>query len=395
MNTPIEFQTPDDFSLVQGGPLFQLFIRSHLATTGLELLHRRILFFALLTWLPLLLFSAISGHLLESTVNVPFLYDLETHVRFLVGLPLLLVAELLVHQRIKIVVRQFIERGIISVETRPRFDACIASAIRLRNSVWLETGLIALILGYHFIWAKLTTLDTTIWYANGIASEQQLNLAGYWFVYLSIPIFQFLMFRWLFRIIIWTRFLWQVARLDLYLVATHPDKAGGLGFLAGSAAAFMPLTLSLGSLLSAMIAQRIFYAGAKLLDFKPEIAASVAFILLIILGPLCVFAGHLARTKREGLLRYGKLATRYVTEFEQKWLEGGVPADEAFVGTGDIQSLADLNNSFEIIPAMPLFPFGKGVVLQITATLLLPLSPLALTLISLEELAQKIIGILL
>lgn len=395
MNTPLEFQTSDDFSLVQGGPLFQLFIRSHLATSGLELLHRRILFFALLTWLPLLLLSAASGHLLESSVNVPFLYDLETHVRFLVALPLLLVAELLVHQRIRLVVRQFIERGIISAQTRPRFDACIVSALRLRNSVWLETGLIAFILGYHFIWARLATLDTTIWYANGIASEQQLNFAGYWLVYISVPIFQFLMFRWLLRIIVWTRFLWQVARLDLYLVATHPDKAGGLGFLAGSAAAFMPLTLSLGTLLSAMIAQRIFYENAKLLDFKPEIAASVAFILLIILGPLCVFAGHLARTKREGLLRYGKLATRYVTEFEQKWLEGGAPADEAFVGTGDIQSLADLNNSFEIIPAMRLFPFGKGVVLQITATLLLPVLPLTLTLISLEELAQKIIGILL
>jgi hypothetical protein len=395
MNTIPEFQTSDDFSLVQGGPLFQLFIRSHLATTGLDLLHRRILFFALLTWLPLLLFSAASGHLLESSVNVPFLYDLETHVRFLVALPLLLVAELLVHQRMRLIVRQFIERGIISAETRPRFDACIVSALRWRNSVWLETGLIAFILDYHFIWAKLITLDTTIWYANGIASEQQLNLAGYWLIYISIPIFQFLMFRWLLRIIVWTRFLWQVARLDLYLVATHPDKAGGLGFLSGSAAAFMPLTLSLGSLLSAMIAQRIFYEGAKLLDFKPEIAASVAVMLLIILGPLCVFAAHLARTKREGLLRYGKLATRYVTEFEQKWLKGGAPEDEAFVGTGDIQSLADLNNSFEIIPAMRLFPFGKGVVIQITATLLLPVLPLALTLISLEELAQKIIGILL
>ena len=238
-------------------------------------------------------------------------------------------------------------------------------------------------------------LDTTIWYANGFASQQQLNLAGYWLVYISIPIFQFLLLRWLLRIIVWTRFLWQVAHLDLYLIPTHPDKAGGLGFLTSTAAAFMPLTLALGSLLAAMIAQRIFYEGAKLLDFKPEIAAAVVFILLIILGPLCVFAGHLARTKREGLIRYGSLASRYVTEFEKKWLEGGAAPDEVFVGTGDIQSLADLNNSFEIIPAMRLFPFGRNTVLQITATVLIPVLPLTLTLISLEELAQKIIGILL
>jgi len=395
MNTTPEFKIPDDFSLVQGGPLFQLFVRSHLATMGLDLLKRRIIFFVLLTWLPLLLLTAISGQLLANNVNVPFLYDVEVHVRFLVALPLLLVAELVVHQRMRLIVLQFIERGIISTETKPRFDACIVSALRLRNSVWLEVGIVACVMGFHFIWAELATLDTTIWYAKSGASAQQLNLAGYWFSYISIPIFQFIMLRWFFRIIVWARFLWQVSCIDLYLVPTHPDKAGGLGFLTGSAAAFMPLTLAMGSLLAAMIAQRIFYAGDKLLDFKPEISASVVFMLLLILGPLCVFAGHLARTKREGLMRYGCLATRYVTEFEKKWLEGGAAPDEVFVGTGDIQSLADLNNSFEIIPAMRLFPFGKNTVLQITATVLLPVLPLALTLISLEELAQKIIGILL
>jgi hypothetical protein len=395
MTTTSEFKITDDFSLVQGGPLFQLFVRSHLATTGLDWLKRRIIFFVLLTWLPLLLLSVVSGHLLDGNINVPFLYDLETHVRFLVALPLLLVAELIVHQRIKPVIRQFIERGIISAETRPRFDACIISALRLRNSVWIEIGLVAFVMSFHFVWSELVTLDTTIWYASGVASKQQLSLSGYWYAYISLPVFQFLMSRWLLRIIVWARFLWQVSRLDLYLIATHPDKAGGLGFLAGSTAAFMPLTLSIGSLLSAMIAQRIFYEGAKLLDFKPEIAAAVVFVLLIILGPLCVFAGHLAKTKREGLLHYGKLASRYVTEFEQKWLGGGAAPNEVFVGTGDIQSLADLNNSFEIIPSMRLFPFGKETVIQIAATVLLPVLPLTLTLISLEELAQKIIGILL
>lgn len=395
MNTTPEFQIPDDFSLVQGGPLFQLFIRSRLATSGLELLHRRIIFFVLLTWLPLLLLSTLSGQLLGGSVNVPFLYDLEIHVRFLLALPLLLVAELIVHQRMKIVVRQFIDRNIITTEIRPYFDACIVAALRLRNSVWMEIGLIAVIMIYHFIWSQTATLDTTIWYAEGVASEQHLSLAGYWFAYVSLPIFQFLMFRWLLRIIVWTRFLWQVARLELYLVPTHPDKAGGLGFLAGSAAAFMPFSLALGSLLAAMIAQRIFYEGEKLLDFKPEIAASVVFMLLIILGPLCVFAGQLARTKREGLVRYDCLASSYVIEFERKWLRGGAAEDEAFVGSGDIQSLADLNNSLETVRNMRIFPFGKGTVLQIAATVLLPVLPLALTMISLEELVQKLIGILL
>ena len=395
MNTTPEFKIPDDFSLVQGGPLFQLFVRSRLATSGLDWLKRRIIFFVLLTWLPLLLLSAASGQLLEGSVKVPFLYDLETHVRFLVALPLLLLAELVVHQRMRPVVQQFIDREIITAETRAGFDASIVSALRLRNSIWMEIALIFGVLSYHFIWSKLATLDTTIWYANGLASEQQLSLAGYWLASISLPVFQFMMFRWLFRIIVWARFLWQVSRLDLYLVPTHPDKAGGLGFLAGSAAAFIPLILALGALLSAMIAERIFYEGAKLLDFKPEIVASAVFLLLLILGPLCVFSGRLAQTKREGSLRYGSLASRYVTEFERKWLQGGAASDEAFIGSGDIQSLADLNNSLETIRTMRIFPFSKETVLQIVAATLLPVLPLALTMISLEDIVKRLLGILL
>jgi hypothetical protein len=163
MNSTPEFKIPDDFSLVQGGPLFQLFVRSHLATSGLDLLKRRIIVFILLTWLPLLLLSALSGQLLEGSVKIPFLYDVETHVRFLLALPLLLLAELVVHQRMRPVVQQFIDRGIITPETRAGFDESVASALRLRNSIWMEIALIFWILSFHFIQSELITLDTTIW----------------------------------------------------------------------------------------------------------------------------------------------------------------------------------------------------------------------------------------
>lgn len=396
MNNTTEFKIPDDFSLVQGGPLFQLFVRGRLATSALGWLKRRIIFFTLLTWLPLLLLSAASGEALGGGVKIPFLYDLEAHVRFLLALPLLLLAERVVHQRMRPVVLQFIERGIITAEIKPHFDACIASALRLRNSVWLEIALIVLILSLgHSLWFEQAMLNTTTWYANGAVPELRFTPAGYWFAYVSLPAYQFLTFRWLFRIFVWSRFLWQVSRLDLYLVPTHPDRAGGLGFLAASAVAFMPLVLAQGTLLSAMIAERIFYEGAVLLSFKQEIIAALVFLLLLVLGPLCVFAARLARVRREGLLYYGALASRYVNEFDKKWLQGGAPQDEAFIGSGDIQSLADLNNSFETIRAMRVLPFGKETVLQTAVAALLPVLPLALTMISLEDLVKRLIGILL
>jgi hypothetical protein len=396
MNSTSDLKLENDFSLVQGGPLFQLFVRSRLSTSGLGWLKRRIIFFVLLTWVPLLLLSALSGQAMSGGVHIPFLHDLETHVRFLVALPLLLLTELVVHRKMKPVILQFVERGIITDESRPLFDACIASALRLRNSVFIEIALIALVITLgHSLFLGRVIVNASNWYATGLASELQVSPAGYWLVYVSLPVYQFLLIRWLFRFIIWTRFLWQVSRLKLSLVPTHPDRAGGLGFLSQSALAFIPFLLSQGALLSAMIGQRILYEGATLQSFKPEIAVIVVFILLLVLGPLCVFTPLLVKTKREGLLTYGALASRYVLEFDNKWRQGGATQDEALLGSSDIQSLADLNNSIEVIRTMQVFPFGKQTVLQAAVVALLPLLPLLLTMISLEDLLKRLIAVLL
>jgi hypothetical protein len=146
--------------------------------------------------------------------------------------------------------------------------------------------------------------------------------------------------------------------LNLHIVPTHPDRAAGLGFLGVSTAAFMPLLLSQGTLLAGQTANYIFYEGKTLLDFKPEIVAAVVFILLVVLGPLCVFAPSLAQVKRQDLLEYGRLASRYVDEFKQKWRRSAAPADEQLIGTGDIQFLNDLAGSFEVVNSMRPFPFS-------------------------------------
>ncbi|MDD5630858.1 MAG: hypothetical protein PHI13_02345 [Methylococcales bacterium] len=395
MIQPPDSKQPDDFSLVLGGPLFQLLIRTRLTTNTMNLVKRRVIVISLLTWLPLLVLSVLSGQALGGAIKVPFFYDVDVHVRFLVALPLLLVAELVVHQRIRLIVKQFVERGIVPPQVHPQFEALIVSAMRLRNSVVIEVLLIILVLTVgHYLWLS-QTLESATWYAAIVDGHRHSSPAGYWYAYVSIPVFQFLLLRWYFRIIIWARFLWQVSRLDLHLVPTHPDRAAGLGFLGGSAAAFMPLLLAQGALLAGNIANHIFYAGETLLYFKPEIAVFTIFSLLLVLGPLCVFAPRLAQTKRQGLLEYGALASRYVEGFDQKWLRGGAPLDEQLVGTGDIQSLNDLAGSFEVVYSMRPFPFGKTVVLQTAIAALLPVLPLALTMISLEDIVKRLLGILL
>lgn len=281
MNSSIDKKQLDDFSLVLGGPLFQLFMRTRLTTDTLNLVKRRVIVISLFTWLPLLMLSVLTGEAVGGAIKVPFIYDVDVHVRFLVALPLLLVAELLVHQRIRLIVQQFIERGIVPARLLTEFEAIIDSAMRLRNSVVIEVLLIVLVwTAMHYLWANQMALESATWYAAIVDGHREYSLAGYWYAFVSIPVFQFLLARWFFRIFIWARFLWQVSRLDLHLVPTHPDRAAGLGFLGGSAAAFMPLLLSQGALLAGLIANHIFYDGKTLLDFKPEIVAAVVFFLV-------------------------------------------------------------------------------------------------------------------
>jgi hypothetical protein len=148
-----------------------------------------------------------------------------------------------------------------------------------------------------------------------------------------------------------------------------------------------------GAIIAGNIANRIFYLGSALPQFKGEIILLVAWLLFIVLGPLFVFAPKLAEAKRKGLREYGTLAQRYVREFDAKWLRGGAPADEPFVGSGDIQSLADLGNSFEVVKGMRVAPVSKEAILQLAAAVLVPIVPLLLTMMPWEELLKKLLGI--
>ena len=384
-----------NFSLVLGGPFFQLLRRARLSDDALMLLRQRIVFMTLFVWMPLLILSAIEGSAWGGSVAIPFLFDIEVHVRFLLAMPLMIIAELVVHKRMGRMVDMFLQRNLIPVNAMHKFDAAITSAFRLRNSVLAEAILVAIVygVGIQIIWRQFAGLDALTWYAAPLTEGSKLSLAGMWYSYVSLPIFQFLLIRWCFRLIIWARFLWQVSRIKLNLIATHPDRVGGLSFLSNSVYALAVLATAHGATIAGQLANRIFFLDALLPQFKAEIAIIVAFWLCVVFGPLLVFSAQLSQLKRDGLREYGTLAERYVREFDAKWLRGGAPVDEPFVGSADIQSLADLGNSYEVVRSMRLAPITKDAVIYLVAAVLLPIVPLMLTMMPLEELLKKLFGI--
>jgi hypothetical protein len=377
-----------------GGPLFQLLRRAHLSDDALTMTRRRIILIAAVCWLPLLVLAGLQRQWLGGGVAVPFLLDVEVHARFLLALPLLILAEHVVHQRLRNVVALFLERGLITDETRPRFDAAVASAMRLRNSVLAEVLLIAFVYGVGtlVVWRHYTSIDAATWYFTSSNPRATLSGAGLWYGYVSLPIFQFLLFRWYFRLAIWARFLWQVSGIPLRLAPLHPDGVGGLGFLATTAYAFTTLAAAHGTVMAGQIASRIFFVGGALADFKFEVAIVVLFLLSLVIGPLLVFGSQLAQTKRTGLRRFGTLSQRYAREFEAKWLDGGAAPGEMLIGSADIQSLADLGNSYQIVKGMRYAPVTRDTVLQLAIATLAPMTPLLLTIMPLEQLLKTLGG---
>jgi hypothetical protein len=385
-----------DFSLVTGGPLYQLWRRSRLCGDEMQWVRRRIIVMVLLAWVPLLLLSMAEGHAWGSAVALTFVKDLETHAKLLIALPLLIAGEVMVHKRLPFVVRQFLERGMIPDSARTRFDAALASAVRLRNSVIAELLLVLVVylVGIGWIWRMQLTLDISSWYGASTGGSLQLSRAGWWAACVSLPIVQFLLLRWYFRLFIWGRFLWQVSRMKLNLVPTHADGMAGLHFLGHSRRAYTLLLLAQGAVLAGMVADRIFYTGATLASFKVELLTTVAVMLLVVLGPLLVFAPTLRATRRTGMEEFGALGQRYSGEFERKWFRGGAAPGEALVGTPDIRSLADLRNSFLVVKGIGGMPFTLMDVLELALITLAPVAPLLLTTFSVEQLLTQVLKVL-
>jgi hypothetical protein len=392
MSQPTNLQEPPDFSLVLGGPLYQIYRRMHLSGPTLELPLRRVLVISFSAWLPLGVLAAIEGHLLGGQ-GLTFFGDIESHVRFLVALPVFIVAELVVHRRIKPVIKLFVKRGIVTPENTPKFNAAIDATLRARNSPWLEFAvlLFTYIVGHSF-WRHQVALEAPTWYASPDGTGIHLTLAGYWYSFVSLPIFQFIFLRWYLRLGIWFLFLWRTSRLNLRLMPAHPDRSGGIGFLGGISYAFTPVLLAQGTLLAGLIASRIFYQGQNLMSFKASIIMLTGFFVLVILGPLIIFAPQLSRARLNGLAEYGDFATAYVTGFDEKWFHGGPKGK--LLGTTDIQSLADLANSYAVVGEMRLVPFTLKDMVRLAVATVLPISPLLLTIMPLEELLTRFVKLI-
>lgn len=386
-----EVEGVHDLDLLLGGPFFQLLVRSRVIRPTFDLLVRRMIGLALVPWLPLLALTIAAGTALGGGVAVPFLADFEVHARFLVAIPLLVVAERMTHLRLRPVFAQFVGRGLVAPEDVPSYDAILASARRWRNSYAAEALMVVASYAMTvWLWRPHVVLTVATWYARPAAGGGvDLTAAGGWYAYVAIPVMRFLFLRWFYRLGILYVVLARISRLPLRIVPTHPDRAGGLSFLGALGTSLQPLHMAITSLVSGYVANRILFDGRALADYHLMGGFVLGGLLVLTLLPILFFAGPLADARRRGLAEYGALAQRYVRAFEGRWVSPVLAEGEALLGAADVQSLADLSTAYGIVREMQTIPVSLRQSVSLVVVAAVPLAPLFLTRFPLATLLEK------
>jgi hypothetical protein len=191
--------------------------------------------------------------------------------------------------------------------------------------------------------------------------------------------------------LLWGWFLHRVSRLDLELTPTHPDRAGGLGFIGWGLVSFSTVVIAFATVCSAGFADEILHKGESLESLKYHVGLFIICALVIVHLPLLAFLHCLMRCRLDGLLEFGALAWRHDQAFDEKWIKNrSKERDETLLGSADIQSLADIAMCYEHVERMWPIPFDPKAFAILVLAALVPMIPLLGTKIPLTEIFAKL-----
>jgi hypothetical protein len=382
-------------SVIEGGLWHRIMLLLRLEREPDPLAPRRAAVMVGLTWLPLLVLTALDGTA-SGGVAIPFLYDIAVHARCLIAIPVMILGEPILAGRLRPAVDQFRSAGLVGEDAAPVFDAALAELRRRVQMPWPELGLLVFALAMPWVLHTRIGLEveSSTWRARAGAGGLSLTPAGEWLRLVSVPLSLFLALRWLWWLGLWSGFLRRVARSPLHVVPGHPDGHGGVGFLASAQTAWIPLIFALSVVLGGATGVRILFGGHALPDYYPLLGSFVAFAVAIPLAPLIVFAPRLAVAKRRALFAYGRVASHTGRRFEEKWLGQAGTESGALLEEGDVSTLCDFGDVFERVQKLSPIPIGRDGLVPLMAAALLPLLPLSLAVWPLDVIVKQLVGIL-
>ena len=373
-------------SLVRGGPFIRLQQTVGLLQPDHWNLGRRITFFIAIGWLPLVVLTALLNH--QGLMSL--LRDYRVNSRFLIAVPAMLIGELLMDARFRVVMQHIRRAELLDSAELAEVDHVVSRLIRARDSLIPELAVLILLI-VHTVTAYRGLLDATPWLARATGSELHLTAAGWYAILVSTSIFQFLIGLALWKWLLWTYFAFHLSRRNLKLVPTHPDEHAGLGFLGFTSAAFAPIAFSATAVVAATWRNDILHHGARLMDFKLPGIALVVLIALFALGPLAFFVPRLAAVRRKGILEYEILGQLHSADFHEKWILHRAGHESEFLSALEITTLANFGQAYEKIEQMNAFPADKGALYTLAAAVVIPALPMVLAQIPLAVVLRDLL----
>ena len=382
----------DAFSLCEGGRLHDMLQRAGLVGRA----PRRVLLVVILCTvglLPLVILSVMAGSAFGGEGR-PLFHDLAPWIRYLVVVPILVLAEPFTDRFVGLVIDAVRRSKVVREPDIPAFEASVEKASRTATSDTVELILLVAALSLpHLAAASLPrTAIGAGWHGTIAEGVVAFSAAGRWYAWVSLPLVEFLLLRWFWRVFAWGRLLWRLSRLDLALAPAHPDRAAGLGFLALSARAFLPLCIGLSMLAATGLSKLIQSREASLMDMRGPVIALIVVECLLLLAPQCFFAGALLKAKNRALIGYGLAATAMTREFGRHWTDQGPPKGVELLGSAEPSAMIDYASTYGLVQGIQPIPgLSLRQVLGFVLLLAAPFAPLLLYEYSVKEILQQLL----
>jgi hypothetical protein len=361
------------FSLTHGGPFYRLMARAHAVRSDGRI---RATPLVLVLWAPLVVGALVRlalGHGWDPLITEP-----AVHARLLVGLPLLITGERMLDSRCALVGDVLRNSDIAE---RATLNRIFERAERLRDARNVEAllALLVLLATQAALWG--ITNPGLAPHAQPLTSSSFVTL---WYVGIALPVFQFLLMRWVWQWIVWIYVLARIARSSLSLNGLHPDRTCGLKFVLAPIDAFAFLVSAISVVAAASWLMPILN-GKPLQSFVPTFIIFVVTAIVVAWGPLLLFSRQIYNTRSQTYAAYTAFAHEYVADFRMRWLNPERHKSEV-LGTADLQSLADLGNSFAAPDETRILPLSGRVLVTLVVAALWPMLPLVIVVIPFSQL---------
>jgi hypothetical protein len=344
-----------------------------------------------IAWVPPAMLAAFRGrNWLRS-----FLEDYAGQSRLLVVIPLLILAEPPLVARMVAIANHFRHEGLIKEEELPRFATAVNRLTSRGDSLIVRVVLVLLV--YMFLASMISVVASSslMPWCFGAGGVMNLSPAGSWYIMVSLPIVLYILLRWVWRQLLWLRFLGITSRMDLQLIASHPDRAGGLGFLEQCMRGYIPFGFAIGTIVAGAVANRVVHLHQSLWAFEYTPILVIAIVGIVCAGPPCVFWGTLLRARRRGVFEYGTLAISMGRQFERKWLVTPAQTLDGALEVQDFSATTDLYSIVANVREMNITPIGMGSIIRLAIYTLAPIVPLAFVALPFNVIVESLVKLLL